>query len=397
MGEILVNLNFFIAKRIYSNDGEKRKASIPAIKVASVGVAIGLAVMIITVCVVLGFKHTIQKKISMLAGDVAVENFQSYQTGLNFPFSISDTLINAIQSVPHVKSIEPYTSVRGILKTDKEFMGMEFRSPANPIKANSIIISQIVAATMNLKVGDKVFAYFIDESLRTRRFTVDSIYETNMSQYDKSLCFINMQTVRKLNQWDSTQVSGIHIMVDNRNYIDAVAAEVHAKIKKTATDNVQYATRTVQEMYPGLFAWLELLDINVWIILGLMVCVAGFTMISGLLIIILERTQMIGLLKALGSRNRNVRHTFLWFAVFIIGKGMLWGNVIGLGITLLQQYTGIVKLDATSYYVDTVPMEINIPLLILLNIATLVISVLVLIVPSHLISHISPSQSMRYE
>ena len=392
-----MNLNFFIAKRIYSNDGEKRKASIPAIKVASVGVAIGLAVMIITVCVVLGFKHTIQKKISMLAGDVAVENFQSYQTGLNFPFSISDTLINAIQSVPHVKSIEPYTSVRGILKTDKEFMGMEFRSPANPIKANSIIISQIVAATMNLKVGDKVFAYFIDESLRTRRFTVDSIYETNMSQYDKSLCFINMQTVRKLNQWDSTQVSGIHIMVDNRNYIDAVAAEVHAKIKKTATDNVQYATRTVQEMYPGLFAWLELLDINVWIILGLMVCVAGFTMISGLLIIILERTQMIGLLKALGSRNRNVRHTFLWFAVFIIGKGMLWGNVIGLGITLLQQYTGIVKLDATSYYVDTVPMEINIPLLILLNIATLVISVLVLIVPSHLISHISPSQSMRYE
>lgn len=390
-----MNLNFFIAKRIYYDDGEKRKASLPAIKVASVGVAIGLAVMILTVCIVLGFKHTIQRKISMFAGDVLVENFQSFQTGLNYPLSLSDTLMRSIHSVAHVKSIEPYASVRGILKTDEDFKGIEFRSIDKPIKANSIIISQTVAEAMNLKVGDRVFAYFIDQSLRTRRFTVDSIYETNMSLYDKSLCFTNIQTIRKLNQWDSTQVSGIHIMVDEQKYVDDVASEVHAKIKNDG--EVQYATRTVQEMYPGLFAWLELLDINVWIILALMICVAGFTMISGLLIIILERTQMIGLLKALGSRNRSVRHTFLWFAVFIIGKGMFWGNVIGLGIVLLQRYTGIIKLDAASYYVDIVPIEINIPLLILLNIATLVISVLVLIAPSHLISHVSPSQSMRYE
>ena len=156
-------------------------------------------------------------------------------------------------------------------------------------------------------------------------------------------------------------------------------------------------TRTIYEVYPQVFMWLELLDINVWIILALMVCVAGFTMISGLLIIILERTQMIGILKALGARNKTVRHTFLWFSVFIIGQGMLWGNIIGIGIVLLQQYTGIISLDPQTYYVSEAPMELNIPLILLLDAVTLLICVFVLIAPSYLISHIHPAKSMRYE
>ena len=156
-------------------------------------------------------------------------------------------------------------------------------------------------------------------------------------------------------------------------------------------------SQTIDEAYPQIFSWLDLLDINVWIILALMVCVAGFTMISGLLIIILERTQMIGTLKALGARNSTVRHTFLWFAAFIIGRGLLFGNIIGIGIVLVQEYTGVVSLDPTSYYVSTAPMELNVPFIVLLNVATLLISLFVLIAPSYLISHIHPAKSMRYE
>jgi lipoprotein-releasing system permease protein len=156
-------------------------------------------------------------------------------------------------------------------------------------------------------------------------------------------------------------------------------------------------TETIYELYPQVFSWLELLDINVWIILALMVCVAGFTMISGLLIIILERTQMIGTLKAIGARNKTIRKTFLWFSVFIIGQGLLWGNIVGLGIVLLQQYTGFVSLDPHTYYVSEAPMELNLPLVVLINLATLLICVFVLIAPSYLISHIHPAKSMRYE
>ena len=157
------------------------------------------------------------------------------------------------------------------------------------------------------------------------------------------------------------------------------------------------APQAITDIYPQVFSWLELLDINVWIILALMVCVAGFTMVSGLLIIILERTQTIGILKALGARNASVRHTFLWFAVFIIGRGLLWGNIVGIAIVLLQQYTGLVKLDPQTYYVSQAPMELNIPLILLLNVATLFISVLVLIIPSYLASRVHPARSMRYE
>jgi lipoprotein-releasing system permease protein len=167
--------------------------------------------------------------------------------------------------------------------------------------------------------------------------------------------------------------------------------------RQTDEYNNTYSSQTIYEAYPQVFNWLELLDINVWIILALMVAVAGFTMISGLLIIILERTQMIGVLKAIGARNKTIRHTFLWFSVFIIGRGLLLGNIIGLGIVLLQKYTGLVKLDPQTYYVSEAPMELNLPLFVLLNIATLLICVFVLIAPSYLISHIHPAKSMRYE
>jgi lipoprotein-releasing system permease protein len=257
----------------------------------------------------------------------------------------------------------------------------------------------MIANKLQLKLGDKVFAYFIeDESVRTRKYTVSGIYETNMTRFDETLCFIDLYTANKLNGWAPDACTGIEVSVDNLMHLDEMESAFIKQVNRsTDRSGNTLSTKTIYEAYPQVFVWLELLDINVWIILILMVCVAGFTMISGLLIIILERTQMIGILKALGARNKTIRHTFLWFSVFIIGQGMFWGNVLGIGIILLQQHTGIITLDPQTYYVSEAPMELNLPLIILINVATLLICVFVLIAPSYLISHIHPAKSMRYE
>ena len=238
-------------------------------------------------------------------------------------------------------------------------------------------VSKMIADKLRLKAGDRIFAYFIGESVRTRRFTITGIYQTNMTRFDESLCFTDIRTTQKLNDWNDEQCSGAEITVKNFEQLQNTADEFIEKVnRQTDKDMNTY---------------------SVWIILVLMVCVAGFTMISGLLIIILERTQMIGVLKAVGARNKTIRHTFLWFAAFIIGQGLIIGNLLGLGIIALQKYSGLVKLDPQTYYVSEAPMEINIPLFVLLNIATLIICVFVLIAPSYFISHIHPAKSMRYE
>jgi lipoprotein-releasing system permease protein len=219
-----------------------------------------------------------------------------------------------------------------------------------------------------------------------------------MKRFDDMVCLTDLCVTQRLNGWDSLQCTGAEVLVNdfdrlretNRNLLDILR-------DNDKRDDEAAVSYTITDIYPQVFSWLELLDINVWIILGLMIAVAGFTMISGLLIIILERTQMIGILKALGARNSTIRHTFLWFAAFIIGRGLLWGNIMGLGIVLIQKYTGVVKLDAQTYYVNEAPMELNLLLIALLNVVTLLVSVFVLVAPSYLVSHIHPARSMHYE
>lgn len=256
-----------------------------------------------------------------------------------------------------------------------------------------------MADKLQLGVGDKVYAYFItDDDVRARRFTVCAIYQSNMKQFDDALCITDLRTAAKLNGWTDDQYSGLELQVADIGQLDETARAVNNEVKPlTDSYGEQYTSQTIFEAYPQVFTWLSLLDINVWIILALMVAVAGFTMISGLLIIILERTQMIGLLKALGARNKTVRRTFLWFSVFIIGTGLIAGNIIGIGLVLLQQYTGFVRLDPASYYVSTAPVELNIPLVIALNVATLIITVFVLIAPSYFVAKIHPARAIRFE
>ena len=415
-----MNLPLFIAKKIYRQDGNQREVSRPAITIATVGVAVGLAVMIVTVAVVFGFKHTIRDKVVGFGSHIQIENFISQQTARPAPVCISDTLLREIRKVPGISHVACYSMTQGILKTDHDFLGVAFKGIGKDydvrfLQANLVdgrmpkfgqtpsqyplLISQTMADKLELKVGSKVFAYFIgEENVRARKFTIEGIYQTNMNQFDQTLCFTDFSVPVRLNGWEQDQCSGAELLVDNFDELEQTAQHIVKTVNSRQDRYGEVLTsQTIYEAYPQIFSWLSLLDINVWIILALMVAVAGFTMISGLLIIILERTQMIGILKALGMRNNTVRHTFLWFAVFIIGRGLLWGNIVGIGLVLLQQHTGLIRLDPTSYYVDTAPMELNIPVIVALNVATLLVCLIVLIAPSFLVSHIHPARSMRYE
>ena len=415
-----MNLSFFIARRIYSDKGDRRKVSRPAIHIATAGVAIGLTVMILTVSVVLGFKHTIRDKVIGFGSHIQVENFLTMQSSDPYPICIDDSMMRVLNGIEGVRNVERFTMTQGILKTDEDFLGIAFKGVGPEydmsfIEANlksgsipkfsdsankgNLLISSTTADKMHLKTGDKVFAYFISDSgVKVRRFTISGIFQTNMSQFDNSLCFTDLYTARKLNGWDGDLCTGAEVKVGDLQQLVAVANRIADKVNRTSDhEGNVFTSQTIFEAYPQIFSWLSLLDINVWIILALMICVAGFTMISGLLIIILERTQMIGVLKALGMKGSTVRHTFLWFAVFIIGKGILIGDAIAAAIIILQRQTGFISLDASTYYVSEAPTEVNIPAFLLINVVTLLISILVLVGPSYMVAHIHPAKSMRYE
>lgn len=415
-----MNFPLFIARRIYNDKGDKRQVSRPAIRIAIIGVAIGLAVMIISVSVVLGFKHTIRDKVIGFGSHVTVANFMALQEERPNPICIDDSMMNVLKGIEGVAHVQRYAMKQGILKTDEDFMGVMFKGVSEEFdttfihenmvegvipkfsstaSSNKILISKMTADKLRLKLGDKVFTYFIDNNdVRARKFEIVGIYQTNLTKFDKLICFCDLYTSVKLNGWAEDQVSGAELSVKDFKQLDNVESNVVVKVNRTLDKYGEtFSSATVEQMNPQIFTWLDLLDLNVWIILALMVCVAGITMISGLLIIILERTNMIGVMKALGARNRTIRHTFLWFAVFIIGWGMFWGNVVGLGFLALQYYTGIVALDPTTYYVKTVPVEFNFLIILAINVVTFIVSVLALIAPSYLISFIHPAKSMRYE
>ena len=421
----------FIARRINGQTDDRKKVSRPAILIATAGVAIGLAVMIVTVAVVLGFKHTISDKVVGFGSHIQVLNVRSVGSTIGLPVEMNDSLMQELKGIPGVRHVERFALTQGILKTDEDFLGVMFKGigpeydisfikdcivegqlPAfhdtNPLKgeANSaehpyeLVISKTMAQKLKLKSGDLVYAYFIGEHVTRLAFHISAVYQTNMKRFDDTFCIADLFVTARRNGWKGNLCSGAELLVDDFSKVEETDRNiVDTFLKKGRLDSQgnTLTSVTVHQLYPSVFQWLDLLDINVWIILALMVALAGFTMISGLLIIILERTQMIGILKALGARNATIRRTFLWFAVFIIGRGLLWGNILGIGIVLLQKTTGIVSLDPQIYYVSEAPMELNLLFVAMLNIATLLISVFVLVGPSYLVSRIHPARSMRYE
>mgnify|MGYP000309636225 FL=1 len=414
-----MRFNLFVAKRLFNDKGGVRNVSRPAIRIATAGVAIGLAVMIVSVCVVLGFKSEIRSKVIGFGSHIQIINYESISSGVSKPVAFPDSLIRELRQVPGVSHIQRFSNKGGILKTDDAFEGILLHGVGAEFNAdflksnlkegeipvfsadsatNRIVVSQTIADRLHLSCGDRVFAYFFDGNVRARRFTVSGIYQTNLSEFDDNMVFTDLYVCNRLNNYATDQYAGVEITVDRFDDVDLVAGSLVGKVNHLVDEyGAGYATMTIRELYPQIFDWLDLLDVNVWVILILMVAVAGFTMISGLLIIILERTNFIGVMKALGATNRSMRHVFLYFAAFIVGRGLLWGNVLGIGLVVLQYYFNIVHLDPATYYVDAVPVLFNAGYILAINAATAFISVFVLILPSLLVSRIHPAKSIRFE
>ena len=396
-----MSLSLFIARRIYRESDGGKQVSRPAVLIAMAGIAIGLAVMIIAVAVVIGFKSEVRNKVIGFGSHIQIANLDAVNSYETHPIAVGDSMMTALSSYPEVSHVQRYSTKPGMIKTDDAFQGMVLKGVgpefdpgfmqeylvegeipvfSDSVSSNQVLISKALATKMKLKLGDKIYTYYIQDNIRARRLTIAGIYQTNFSEYDNLFLLTDLYLVNRLNGWQPEQVSGVELQVHNYDKLE----------------DITYV-RNIEQLNPQIFEWLNLLDLNVWVILFLMIGVAGFTMISGLLIIIIERTNMIGILKALGADNFTIRKTFLWFAVFLIGKGMLWGNVIGLAFCFIQSQFGIFKLDPENYYVDTVSVSFNIWFFLLINAGTLLASVLMLIGPSFLITKINPASSMRYE
>lgn len=414
-----MNLELFIARRIHFSKEGNRQVTPPAVRIAIVGVALGLAVMILSVAIVIGFKKEVRNKVIGFGSHIQITNFDNNSSYETTPIAVSDSLLQALREFPGIKHIEGYATKMGILKTDSDFQGVVLKGidtdydwsffrnnlkegellTIDPKKTSTdVIISKYLSDLLGLKLGDSILTYFVQEDVRARKLNIAGIYETGFMDYDKLFVLADIKQIRRLNGWEKDEVSGLELLVDDYDKLDQVAEDLYFNlVEKQDRHGNTYFTRSIKEMNPMIFNWLDVLDVNVVVILILIFAVAGFTMISGLLIIILERTNMIGILKALGENNVSIRKIFLYISFFLIGKGMLWGNVVGIAICLIQSHFRIIKLDPSIYYLDAVPIDLSIVSLILLNIGTLCASMLMMLGPSYLITKIDPAKSIRFE
>lgn len=414
-----MNVALYIARKIHFSQEGGRQVTPPAVRIAMIGIALGLAVMLLSVAIVIGFKKEVRNKVIGFGSHIQITNFDSNSSYELQPIAISDTLMTHLQNFPGVRHVERFATKLGILKTDRDFQGVvlkgvdadydwsffqaNLREGSLPdfsgAKASTdVLISRHLADLLDLRVDDTFLTYFVQEEVRARKFRITGIYETGFVDYDRLFLVGDLRQVRRLNGWEADQAGGLAVQVTDYDQLDEVAEALYFDLteRQDRMGNTFY-TRSVKELNPMIFNWLEVLDINVVVILVLMLAVAGFTMISGLLIIILERTNLIGMLKALGETDRHIREIFLYVSFFLIGKGMFWGNVIGLACCGVQACFQVVKLDPSVYYLDAVPIDLGIGAWLLLNLGTLFVSMLMMLGPTYLVSRIDPAKSIRFE
>jgi lipoprotein-releasing system permease protein len=410
---------FFVAKKLYDT-GEAGRVSASAVRIATAGVAVGIMVMIISICVTVGFQREIKSRVASLVGHVQVLNTQSLYRTHSTSIQITDSLMGELNRLPGVSNVHRFVLCPGMLKTENAFIGLFFRGveagfdksfiaanivsghvpsfSSDSISNDSILVSASTASALQVRAGDRVYAYFFDNNLRARRFVVSGIFQTNMADFDSKMCFTSMRTAQQLNRWQKDQFSGGEIILKEFSHVEKVSEQVSSMLSRKQDDYGQYyASVRVDELFPQIFSWLTLLDTNVVAILILMICVAGVTMISGLLVLILERTRFIGVMKAMGSTNSQLRRIFLYLSSMIVVRGLLLGNVLALFLMALQKWTGLVTLDPASYYISYVPVHFPWTSILIVNIVTFLVCVLSLVVPTLVISHISPAKSIRFE
>lgn len=417
-----MSLSHFIARRIHFQPSEKNRKSVskPAVRIATIGIALGMAVMLVALAVVTGFQNEVSQKVFGFGSHIQISALTNNQTYEMPPITVNDTIVQQIKNLSNVKQVEPFAVKPTILKTSQDFEGIVLKGVnsqynwqfisdnltagalpnlIDSVASNEVLLSEETAKQLQLNIGDGVLAYFIQDNIRVRKFTICGIYNTGLVEFDKMFMWGDMRHIQQLNNWKENQVSGIEIGLYDWNKMSESAYDIFQLTARTYGSGYEnpYYTRTMQELQPQIFNWLGLLDMNMIVILILMISVAGFTMISGILILILDKTNLIGTLKALGANNWTIQKIFLYQASYLIGKGMIWGNAIGLFLCWAQYHFGIIQLDPAIYFVNTVPIELNLLPWILLNVGVAVITLSMMLLPSLVIAKISPAKAIKFD
>lgn len=413
-----MNTELFIARRIIGKKKGRKSFSGSIVAIATFGIALGLTVMIVAVAIITGFKKEISGKVTGFGAHIQILNLDSNLSFETKPIPASLESLDRVRKLEGVSNVQPFALKAGIIKTgeeihgavlkgvdsqydwsfiEKHITGGETFKVNDSLRTNMVVLSLHTANLLNLGVGDKFTMYFIQEPPRARTFTIQGIYNTSLEEFDRLFIYSDVKQVQRLNDWSEEEVSGHEVMLDDMSYLSELADQVRDEVGVDfLEDGSRLKVETIEEKYTQIFDWLNLQDLNVIVLIILMLIVAGFNMISGLLILILERTNMIGILKGLGTNNASIRKIFLYQSAYLTMVGLAWGNVIGVVLCLAQKHLNIVSLDPSSYYLATVPINLNLVHILLLNLGTMAITILFLLLPSMIIARISPDKSIRF-
>ena len=406
-----MNFEYFISRRIRSKKGDS--FSRPIIRVSIAGISLGLTVMLISVAILQGFQKQVRDKVAGFGAHIQVTAFDSNNSFEPSPIHLQDASIEEIAGIPGVAGVHPFCLKAGIIKTEEEIHGVVLKGVepsynwsffseklvsghlpdlSTDAPSGDVLISSRIARLLGYAPGDDLRMYFIiDNTARGRKFRISGIYDTGLGEFDEMYVFGDSRHIQRLNQWDSSMVSGVEVRLKYFSDIEKVSDQIYNTV------SYKLNTQTIKQLYPQIFDWIEIQDINVFIILVLMALVSGITVISTLLILILEHTRDIGLLKALGAETGSIRKIFIYATGYIAGYGLLWGNVAALGLIYLQYKTGFIPLPEESYFVSSVPVTIGLPEILIINIATLAVCVLMMLIPSLVIRFIVPVKALRFE
>ncbi|MCJ1806558.1 FtsX-like permease family protein [Flavobacterium covae] len=415
-----MNLEFFIADRLIRTKERKSNISAPIIKIAIAAIAIGLVMMIVSVATGVGLQNKIRQKVSAFNGHIIISNFDDNKSQVSLdPISTNQDFYPKFNSVEGIKHIQAVATKAGIVRTEKSFEGIVFKGVGKEydwenikeylvqgklpnVKSklnNEVIISEYLANRLLLKIGNKCNTFFMKEEGKLpnlRSFKIVGIYNSGFQEFDAVYILGDIRHIQRINKWKNTEVGAFEVFLHNFNQIEAKGVEVYNNTINKEDPTKALDTQTIAQKYYYIFEWLKLFDFNIVVILVIMIVVATINMIVALLVLILERTQMIGILKSIGADNWTIRKIFLYNAIHLIVKGLLWGNIIGIGLLFIQQKLGIIKLNPENYYVTTAPVDINWFAIISLNIGTVLICLLVMLIPSYVVTKISPVKAIKF-
>lgn len=413
-----MNLELFIARRLFFAKENKDGISNSVISIAIIGIALGMAVMILSIAIVTGFKEQVRKKVTGFGGHILITNYDTNNSYETAPITKAQSFYPDIENIDGIQHIQLFATKAGIIKTKTDIQGVVLKGVGQDYdwrffeenmvegssfrvqqgnKTDSVIISRYLASMLRLKNGDYLYMYFVSEPLKRKRFVISGIYSTDLQEFDKLFIIADIAHVQRLNDWSDDQISGFEIIINDFDKLDEMTDIVNSRVGTIYEEGKeQLSVKNIRDNFSQIFEWLELTNTNVWVILVIMIIVGTINMVSGLLVIILERTSMIGLLKAMGAKNFSISKVFLYHGAFLIGKGLLLGNFIGLGLGALQYYFNLVKLDPATYYIDSVPINFKLWHILALNFSTLFITTLVLILPSLFIAFIRPAKAIKF-